>query len=64
MEAGDGVMIGGFIVTGSEPKRVIIRGIGPSMTSSGIPGVVSDPILRLFGPTGSPIAVNDNWQDT
>ena len=64
MEAGDGVMIGGFIVTGNEPKRVIIRGIGPSMTSSGIPGVVSDPILRLFGPTGSPIAVNDNWQDT
>jgi len=57
-------MIGGFIVTGNEAKRVIIRGIGPSMTSMGVPGVVSDPILRLFGPTGAPIAVNDNWQDT
>jgi hypothetical protein len=57
-------MIGGFIVTGSEAKRVIIRGIGPSMTSVGVPGVVSDPILRLFGPTGAPIGVNDNWQDT
>jgi hypothetical protein len=57
-------MIGGFIVTGNESKRVIIRGIGPSLTSVGVPGVISDPILRLFGPTGSPIAVNDNWQDT
>jgi hypothetical protein len=54
-------MIGGFIVTGNDSKRVIIRGIGPSMTVS---GVISDPILRLFGPTGSPIAVNDNWQDS
>ncbi len=57
-------MIGGFIITGSESKRVIIRGIGPSLTNSGIPGAISDPIIRLFGPTGSPIAVNDNWQDT
>jgi hypothetical protein len=57
-------MIGGFIVTGNEAKRVIVRGIGPSMTSMGVPGVVTDPILRLFGPTGAPIGVNDNWQDT
>jgi hypothetical protein len=57
-------MIGGFIVTGNESKRVIIRGIGPSMTGSGVPGVINDPLLRLFGATGSPIAVNDNWQDT
>ena len=57
-------MIGGFIITGNESKRVIIRGMGPSMASVGVPGAISDPILRLFGPTGSPIAVNDNWQDT
>ncbi len=57
-------MIGGFIITGTEPKRVIIRGMGPSMASSGIPGAISDPILRLFAPSGSPLAVNDNWQDT
>lgn len=57
-------MIGGFIVTGNEPKRVIIRGMGPSMATVGIPGAISDPILRLFGPSGSPIAVNDNWQDS
>ena len=57
-------MIGGFIVTGNSAKRVIIRGIGPSMANAGVPGVVSDPILRLFGPTGAPLGVNDNWQDT
>jgi hypothetical protein len=57
-------MIGGFIITGTESKRVIIRGVGPSMTSVGVSGVINDPILRLFGPNGSQIAVNDNWQDT
>jgi len=57
-------MVGGFIVTGDVPKRVIIRGIGPSLAGVGVPNVVSDPILRLFGPSGTTIAVNDNWQDT
>jgi hypothetical protein len=64
VEAGEGVMVGGFIVTGNESKRVIIRGIGPSMTTVGIQGVINDPVLRLFSSTGSLIAVNDNWQDT
>ena len=57
-------MVGGFIITGTDSKRVIIRGIGPSLASVGVSGVVTDPVLRLFGPTGAPIAVNDNWQDT
>ena len=57
-------MIGGFIITGNDAKRVIIRGIGPSLSNFGVMDAVNDPILRLFGPTGSPIAVNDNWQDT
>jgi hypothetical protein len=64
VETGEGVMIGGFIITGNEPKRVMIRGIGPSMTSVGVLGAVADPVLRLFGSNGSTIAVNDNWQDT
>ncbi len=57
-------MIGGFIITGNTPKRVIIRGIGPSMASVGITDAIADPILHLFGPNGPEIAVNDNWQDT
>ena len=57
-------MIGGFIITGNDSKRVIIRGIGPSMAGVGVVGTVSDPLLRLFSANGSPLAVNDNWQDT
>lgn len=57
-------MVGGFIITGSDSKRIIIRGMGPSMGSLGVPGVINDPVLRLFGSNGSPLAVNDNWQDT
>ena len=57
-------MIGGFIITGNAPKRVIIRGIGPSMTSAGVTDVIANPILHLFGPSGPEIAINDNWQDT
>jgi hypothetical protein len=57
-------MIGGFIITGNAPKRVVIRGIGPSMSGVGVVGAVTDPFLRLFGPTGATLAVNDNWQDT
>jgi len=56
-------MIGGFIITGNDAKRVIIRGMGPSLTNFGVTGAVNDPLLRLFGPTGGVIAVNDNWQD-
>lgn len=56
-------MIGGFIITGNEAKRVIIRGIGPSMASAGVTNLVADPILRLFGPGQNQIAVNDNWKD-
>jgi hypothetical protein len=57
-------MIGGFIITGSAPKEVIIRGIGPSLQSAGLQDLVADPTLRLFGPTGSQFAFNDNWEET
>ncbi len=57
-------MIGGFIVTGNDPKRVVIRGIGPSLASAGIQNFIPDPVLRLFGSTGSQFALNDNWADT
>ena len=56
-------MIGGFIITGDDAKRIIIRGIGPSLTKFAVPDVLNDPLLRLFGPAGSLIAVNDNWKD-
>ena len=61
--SGDSVAIGGFIVTGTVPKRVIIRGIGPSLGALGVTGVLSDPTLELVR-NGVVLAANDNWRET
>jgi hypothetical protein len=58
------VGIGGFIITGSAPKQVLLRAIGPSLTHFGIPNVLADPILELHGPPGFVTIINDNWRDT
>jgi hypothetical protein len=60
VETGDNVLIGGFIVTGGAPKKVIIRAIGPS---TGIPGALSDPTLELYDGNGVLLTMNDNWMD-
>ena len=64
MQTGDNAMIGGFIVQGIQPKRVIIRAIGPELTRFGVPNVLADPTLELHDSTGALIASNDNWQHT
>ena len=64
VQTGDNVMIGGFIVQGTEPKRVIIRAIGPELTQYGVPNVLVNPTLELHDSTGALIASNDNWQHT
>jgi len=60
VQTGDNVGIGGFIITGSVPKHVLIRGIGPSI--GGIPGALADPVLELHR-QGSATITNDNWRD-
>jgi hypothetical protein len=62
VQTGDNVGIGGFIITGNAPKKVIARGIGPSLTAVGVPGALQDPTLELHNASGI-IAVNDNWKD-
>ncbi|MEY2505245.1 MAG: hypothetical protein QOG27_1525 [Verrucomicrobiota bacterium] len=59
---GDNILIAGFIVTGSESKRVVLRAMGPSLSSLGVAGALNDPILRLFNASGQEIASNDDWQ--
>ena len=61
VETGDNALIGGFIITGTEPKRVMVRAIGPSL-SSFFPGALADPILELRNAAGDLIASNDNWR--
>jgi hypothetical protein len=57
---GDNALIGGFITTGTDPKRVLIRGIGPSL-SGFFNGVLADPTLELYQ-GASLLASNDNWR--
>jgi hypothetical protein len=60
--AGEKVLIGGLIITGTDAKKIAIRGIGPSLSSSGLTGVLDDPVLELHASNGSIMATNDNWQ--
>lgn len=60
----DEVLIGGFIISGSEPKRLILRAVGPSLKAAGIDGAMDDPTLDLYDGAGSPIRHNDDWQDS
>ncbi len=53
------MLIGGFIITGTELKRVLIRGLGPSLNGSGI--TLSDPTLELHQGSTT-LATNDNWK--
>ncbi len=60
----DQVLIGGFIITGNDPKEVVLRAIGPSLAGFGIANPLADPVLELHGADGSLITTNDNWKDT
>ena len=60
----DEVLIGGFIITGAQDKTVLIRGIGPSLTTFGIAMPLADPTLELHDHTSALIVSNDNWRDS
>jgi hypothetical protein len=63
VQTGANVGIGGFIITGTTPKHVLIRAIGPSLTGSGVPNALADPVLELHGPGAFVTVTNDNWRD-
>jgi matrixin len=60
---GQNVLIGGFIITGSESKTLILRAIGPSLSRAGVTGVLQDPVLELHDSAGGVLATNDDWRD-
>jgi N-acetylneuraminic acid mutarotase len=66
VQTGDNVMIGGFIVQGTGPKRVIIRAIGPELGAPpyNIPNALANPRLELHNGNGVLIGSNDDWQHT
>ncbi len=60
VQSGTSVMIGGFIIAGELPKRVVMRAIGPSLADAGVTDALSDPVLELYDSTGALVAQNDN----
>ena len=61
---GDQVLIVGFIIGGSSPVKVLIRGLGPQLTKQSVNGVLADPTIRLVNQAdGSTVQINDNWGD-
>jgi hypothetical protein len=60
---GQAVAIAGFTITGTDPKQVVIRGLGPTLTNFITHRVLADPMLGLYDGSGAPIVSNNNWQD-
>src|SRR5207237_6143958 len=63
VQTGDHVSIGGFILTGTGQKNVIVRAIGPSLAQYGITNPLADPTLELHNGSGTVIRFNDTWMD-
>jgi hypothetical protein len=63
INTGDDVMIGGFIIGGNEPAKILVRAIGPTLTDIGVQGALADPMLELHDSNGSTIS-NDDWRET
>jgi hypothetical protein len=58
---GENVLIAGFIISGNAPKKVIVRGIGPSLS---VPGKLQDPVVDLYQSSGELLGSNDSWRST
>jgi hypothetical protein len=62
VQTNDNVMIGGFIITGSDPTNVVIRAIGPTLSQYNLSGVLANPTIELHNGQGALMTSNDNWQ--
>ncbi|PYK31069.1 MAG: hypothetical protein DME57_05025, partial [Verrucomicrobia bacterium] len=59
--AGKNVLIAGFIITGSQPKKILLRALGPALP---VTENLADPTLELHDSSGATMAGNDNWRET
>ena len=64
LTAADGVLISGFVITGTTNGSLLVRGVGPALTQFGVTGALADPIVSLYDGTGRMVANNDNWSAT
>jgi alpha-tubulin suppressor-like RCC1 family protein len=61
VQTGENVLIAGFIIAGANDKTVVVRARGPSLTGSGVPNALANPVLQVYSGQ-TPIATNDDWQ--
>jgi hypothetical protein len=61
---GNNIAIGGFIISGNDPKTVCVRALGPSLTAQGVASPLSDPTLELRDNNGALVASDNNWKDS
>jgi hypothetical protein len=64
IQTGNNVGIAGFVIGGSEAKKLLIRGLGPTLTQFNVTGVMPNPTLKLYDGSGSLITTNDDWKST
>jgi hypothetical protein len=62
VQTGNDVMIGGFIIQGSQAKTVVVRARGPSLQAAGISNFLADPTIQLVSGAGTVLDNNDDWQ--
>src|SRR6267378_475090 len=61
---GEDVLIAGFIISGNQAKKVIVRALGPTLSSLGVSGALADPSMTIVNHSNVVVASNDNWRDT
>ena len=59
--SGENILIAGFVVTGTQPLKVLLRGVGPTLSGQGITTVLKNPKLTVFNSKGEAIQSNDTW---
>ena len=58
---GNSVLIGGFIIQGSQPAKLVVRCLAFSLASYGIPNALGDSVIELYDSNHNLIASNDDW---
>jgi sugar lactone lactonase YvrE len=64
VQTGSQVLIAGFIISGTGPKTLVMRALGPTLSSFGVAGALQNPTLELHNSAGALISFNDNWGDS
>ena len=64
VSTGDDIVIAGFILgNGNGDDRIVVRGLGPSLSAAGVPNVLANPTLELHDANGMLLIANNDWQD-